>query len=263
MLKLTIGLVMLGVGGLLVTVGGYLAKDGWDSLKKITPSDSQPTSDSKLQITISTKEATLTVSAITEGIDSFNKTAVDFVDAIEKNMDAFYRIEDKIKARRQLDHIERVLSLFPQIWFFNGIFASAFLVGGSSAWVDTRDKETLDAFRKALNDAELAFSKNAPRVSELGSEITLLFNQQIQFRRQLIELAEVGHIFNESDVEIIRRKLKALESVEDRFRALSRKYQDDKIREFAAEHPVLGAEEIAKKLDLWPPRRVERALNKD
>jgi hypothetical protein len=61
-------------------------------------------------------------SEIFEGVSSFVKAATNFAEIFEKNLDSYFRIKDKLSARHQLESIERVLRLFPQIWFFNGVF---------------------------------------------------------------------------------------------------------------------------------------------
>jgi len=206
----------------------------------------------------------MNVSEITEGIDLFVKAATNFVGAIERNLDAFYRIKDKIRGRRQIESINSVLSLFPQIWFFNGVFASHFLHGtDDNNLVEQRNNSILSRFNEVLDNAELEFEKNAPKIMDLGSEVTLLFKQQIAFRRHLIERAVAGQTIDEKDIRAISKKLEALKPVEHKFKTLSLKFRDDSIRAVAAEHPEIGPEEVARRLDLWPPAVVENALRKN
>src|SRR5215212_5127164 len=81
------------------------------------------------------------ISDVADGIGSFVKVATNFAEIVEKNVDSYYKMKDKIIARQQLDSIERVLHLFPQIWLFNGLFAASFLKDVRTADNSARNRD--------------------------------------------------------------------------------------------------------------------------
>jgi hypothetical protein len=178
-------------------------------------------------------------SDILEGINSFVMIATNFSEIIEKNIDSYYKIKDKLSARRQLESIESVLSIFPQIWFFNGMFAAYFLkdVKSSDKYAELRDNQIIDQFEKTLNDVEKLFDNEAPKIRGLGSEMVTLFKQQIALRRKLISDSRAGNAITSHNIEKLRARLEPLRSVEQRFYILTSKFRDDSIREGCPTRP--------------------------
>jgi hypothetical protein len=189
-------------------------------------------------------------SDILEGINSFIKTATNFSEIIEKNIESYYKIKDKVSGRRQLESIEHVLSLFPQIWFFNGLFAISFLEGVKDAdgFAKNRDNPTIDQFEKALDDVEKIFDNEAPKIRGLGSEMIVLFKQQIALRRKLIGDSRNENAIKDDDIKKMIARLEPLRLVEQRFYMLTWKFRDDSIREAALQNPGLSDDELAQKL---------------
>ena len=191
-------------------------------------------------------------SEILKNIDSFVKTATNFAGMVERNVSSFYKLKDKIYARRQLESIDSVLTIFPQILFFNGVFAASLLRSIKSAddFTKDRDNPTIESFQKVLDNAEMVFDAAAPKIGGLGSEMVLLFKQQIALRRLLLADAEKGKFIDERDVALMMNKLQPLGAVEHRLSGLSHQYRVDTIREAAAKNPSLTEEEIARQLDV-------------
>lgn len=193
-----------------------------------------------------------TISETVDGIVLFVKAATNFVEIIESNLRSYYELKDRRKVQRQLDSIENVLSVFPQIWFFNGLFASQCLQEVSSAdyFAHNRDIPIIDDFQKALDEIEETFDREAPKIRGLGSDIVILFKQQVAFRRNMLRDMEDGKYFSEKKLEEIRSQLSPLEAVETRFENLTLSFRNDSIQLTATEKPELSKSAIADEFEV-------------
>ena len=120
----------------------------------------------------------------------------------------------------------------------------------ADAFANNRDNPVIDNFEKALDDIEKVFDNEAPNIRGLGSEMVMIFKQQIAPRRRLLIEARNGKSITDSSIKQMKEQLEPLHSVEERFSMLTRKFTNDSIRDAALHNPTLSERELAQKLDV-------------
>ena len=154
----------------------------------------------------------------------FVEVATNLIGLLEKNLNAFYRIKDKLKLRTEIRHVDELVTIFDELMFFNGVFITEFspkYVMSLSA-VDnlsvTRDEPIALDFEKSLDSFARRFDKHAPHVHKLGSDLIVLFKQAIVLRRSLVaEYHSNKHkTIADEKVSAIREQLAAIWPLEDR-----------------------------------------------
>lgn len=182
-----------------------------------------------------------------EGITAFVKAATNFVEIIEKNIQSYYNLKSRMEAQRQIEAIEDVLSIFPNIWFFNGTFINYLYVKSDEfdAIYSDRDISVINDFSERLDEIENNFGEKAPEIQGLGADMITLFKQQVSLRRKLLFRASEDEDFNLDGIRKIHESLKPLEVVEKRFHDLVWKLKHDSIREEGAKVPKVSNRVIA------------------
>ena len=51
---------------------------------------------------------------------AFVEAATNLIGLLENNLNALYRIKDKVKLERQIKHVDELIRLFDELMFFNG-----------------------------------------------------------------------------------------------------------------------------------------------
>jgi len=123
---------------------------------------------------------------------AFIEAATNLIGLLENNLNALYRIKDKIKLENEIRHVDALIRVFDELMFFNGVFITEFspkYVMSLSA-VDnlsnTRDEPIALDFEKTLDGFASRFDKHAPHIHGLGSDLITLFRQGISLRRSLV-----------------------------------------------------------------------------
>lgn len=108
---------------------------------------------------------------------AFVEAATNLIGLLENNLNALYRIKDKVKLERQIKHVDELIRLFDELMFFNGVFITGFTPEYvmSLTAVDklslARDEPRVRNFEKSLDDFSRRFDKHAPHVRGLGSDL--------------------------------------------------------------------------------------------
>jgi hypothetical protein len=159
---------------------------------------------------------------ITANAKAFLETAKNLVAVLEKNIDSFYRIKRKVKIEKEVDHIERLLSLFPQLMFFNGVFITSFSPQYvmKPEKVDQLSKERegpeLEELEKSLDEFSELFDKHAPHIHGLGMRLVVVFKQGIEFRRALVAHYHSGDktSLTEEEIQSLKKTLEEVYPIE-------------------------------------------------
>lgn len=172
--------------------------------------------------------------AILSNTNSFVKISTEFGEMIEVNSNVRFRLRNKELLIRQIEYIDKMIELFPNVRFINGSFFLPIMIKEtdesnsgavtkmnqweSDVWGNQLSTETLYEFQRALDDVEAVFDKNAPRINGLGRDMVQLFKQGMALRQALVSrwLSSPSEVISYEDMEKIHSKLSELDAVERR-----------------------------------------------
>jgi len=161
--------------------------------------------------------------------DKFLATATNLIKLIEKNIDSGFRIAKKVRLQRDLARLRRIIELFPQLMYFNGVFVTRFLesVDAADTFSAKRDNPVLLEFEETLDELEQTFDKEAPRLRGLGADMVILFKDGIALRRKILSDYLEGKLDTVSpeDIEAAREKFQEVYPLEHHLWELEKKLE--------------------------------------